>query len=106
MSRITTDEDGDRVILHDDGSYEEVDKGGCFIATAAYGTPFAEEINILREWRDSFLTKHTFGRIFVNFYYKSSPPIADFIRNKKSLRAIVRFLLNPIAKLLKSIYKK
>ncbi len=55
----------------------------CFIATAAYGTPFAKEINILRYWRDTFLLKHFIGILFVKTYYKISPPIADFISKRK-----------------------
>lgn len=72
---------------------------GCFIATAAYGTPFTEEINILRMWRDS-INKGFLGRIFVRFYYFISPAIADFIRPRNNLRKIVRIFLNPFVRYL------
>lgn len=85
---------------------KQEDKGACFIATAAYGTPFAEEINILRFWRDNFLLEHHFGNLFVKFYYKISPPIADFIRNKNLFRKGVVLILNPFVRVLKKYYKK
>jgi len=68
----------------------------CFIATAAYGTPFAKEINILREWRDKTLIKTYFGNIFVNFYYRISPYIAYIIRRHKTLKLLTRILLKPV----------
>ena len=64
--------------------------GGCFIATAAYGTPMAEEIEILREFRDEYLLTNPVGKGLVDFYYKVSPPIAEFITEHPSLKPIVR----------------
>ena len=64
--------------------------GECFIATAAYGTPAADEINILRQFRDEFLVDNAAGRAFVDFYYEFSPPIADFISEHEALRTAVR----------------
>lgn len=81
-------------------------KSGCFIATAAYGTPFATEINILRQWRDSFLLNHILGKMFVKTYYTISPPIAEYISKRDKLRAIVRLALNPYVKFLTYFYKK
>lgn len=63
---------------------------GCFIATAAYGTPAAREIYILRQFRDEFLLNNPPGRAFVDFYYEVSPPIADFISEHEVLRTAVR----------------
>lgn len=75
---------------------------GCFIATAAYGTPMAEEIDMLREFRDEVLLSNSLGAKFVSFYYKTSPPIADFISQHEVLRTIVREgFVNPIVALLK-----
>ena len=66
---------------------------GCFIATAAYGTPTAEQIDVLREFRDVVLLKSTVGSRFVVLYYRLSPPIADFIARSDLLRTLVRELL-------------
>jgi hypothetical protein len=71
--------------------------GGCFIATAAYGTSTAEQINVLREFRDVVLLESTVGSQFVTLYYQLSPPIADFISGSSFLRTLVReFLVDPI----------
>jgi hypothetical protein len=70
---------------------------GCFIATAAYGTPTAEQIDVLREFRDVVLLKSTVGSQFVALYYQLSPPIADFIARSDLLRTLVRELfIDPI----------
>jgi hypothetical protein len=67
----------------------------CFIATAAYGTPLAEEIGILREFRDEYLLTNPVGKTLVEFYYRVSPPIAEFITEHPSLKPIVRAGLVP-----------
>jgi len=69
--------------------------GRCFIATAAYGTPMAEEVQILREFRDEYLITNPLGQAFVDFYYKVSPSIAEFITEHPSLKPIVRAVLVP-----------
>jgi len=67
----------------------------CFIATAAYGTPMAEEIQILREFRDEYLLTSPVGQALVGLYYRVSPPIAEFITEHPSLKPIVRAGLLP-----------
>ena len=67
--------------------------GGCFIATAAYGTPTAEQIDVLREFRDIVLLESIAGSQFVALYYQLSPPVADFISESSFLRTLVRELL-------------
>ncbi|MFC1952598.1 FG-GAP-like repeat-containing protein [Chloroflexota bacterium] len=70
---------------------------GCFIATAAYGTDTAEEIQILRDYRDGVLLNNKLGAEFVRLYYQYSPPIADFISQCEVLRTIVREgIIDPI----------
>jgi len=68
----------------------------CFIATAAYGTPMADEIQILREFRDEYLLINPLGQGLVDIYYRISPPIAAFITEHPSLKPIVRAGLMPI----------
>lgn len=75
--------------------------GFCFIATAAYGTETAAELDILRDFRDQVLLKNALGSRFVEAYYKLSPPVADFIAKNDFLRAVVReVLVDPVVKLL------
>jgi hypothetical protein len=62
----------------------------CFIATAAYGTPLHEDIDVLRDFRDEYLMTNLVGRTFVKTYYTTSPPIADVIREHEGFRTVVR----------------
>ena len=79
--------------------------GGCFIATAAYGTPLAEEIKYLKEFRDKYLLKNKAGKAFVRFYYRHSPRLAHFIEKSPVLRKITRFLLTPFVFVVKLLIK-
>jgi hypothetical protein len=81
-------------------------KTGCFIATAAYGTPMAEEINALRRFRDDQMEPNTLGRHLVLLYYEVSPPIARVLARSESMRAFVRLNLKPIVRSLESKNKK
>lgn len=71
---------------------------GCFIATAAYGTPMAKQVIVLRKWRDEKLIRSTGGRVFVRFYYMTSPPIARIIRRSGKLKGLTRRLITPIVR--------
>jgi len=79
------------------GAVVQVDGGGggCFIATAAYGSPLAEEVQILRDFRDRYLLTNAPGRLFVATYYRLSPPLARWIAARDLLRAAVRGPLGP-----------
>jgi hypothetical protein len=70
--------------------------GGCFIATAAYGSYLDPHVMVLREFRDKVLLKTKLGQKFVKFYYKHSPPVADFIRKVGALRVATRLALTPM----------
>jgi len=80
-------------------------RGGCFIATAAYGTPLAPEINVLREWRDFKLRKSVGGRMFVKVYYVVSPSIALIIAKSEQLKYLTRKTLTPIVEYFKRKYR-
>jgi PKD repeat protein len=68
----------------------------CFIATAAYGTPMAKPVKILCRFRDRFLLTNKPGSKFVEFYYRHSPPIADYIADRPYLKAMIRIGLLPL----------
>jgi hypothetical protein len=75
----------------------------CFVATAAYGTPLASEIDVLRRFRDEVLLDWALGRAFVDSYYERGPALADWIRESEWRRAAVRAMLAPVVSLL-SVY--
>ena len=73
----------------------------CFIATAAYGTEKASQLDTLRDFRDQVLLENTLGSLFVKAYYRVSPPVAVFIARSSLLCAVVReVLLDPVVNLL------
>jgi Bacterial surface proteins containing Ig-like domains len=76
----------------------------CFIATAAYGSKFQPSVKLLRHFRDDYLLTNTIGSAFVKFYYKNSPPIADFIAHNEVLKTTVRALLTPFVAAVYGLY--
>ncbi len=69
---------------------------GCFIATAAFGSPMAWEIVILEKFRDRVLITNAVGRFLVRFYYRFSPPMARVIGRHDILRAATRWSILPL----------
>jgi hypothetical protein len=72
------------------------DSGGCFIATAAYGSPLAPQVHVLRTFREHYLRPHALGRIVIRVYETVSPPVAEVIRSSNPLRGVVRAVLWPV----------
>jgi hypothetical protein len=98
VSSIDDVEDAETTItMHDDYSitanFRAISQ--CFIATAAYGTPMAGEIQVLREFRDKYLLTNPVGQTLVGLYYRVSPPMAEFITEHPRLKPIVRAGLLP-----------
>ena len=68
----------------------------CFIATAAFGSPMAGQVEILRQFRNRYLLTNDFGRKFVAWYYRNGPVAANFIKDKPLVKAAVRTALYPL----------
>lgn len=65
----------------------------CFIATACYGSPLAEEVELLRRFRNSVLLPTRAGRLAAIAYYRLSPPVAFWLTKRPYARAATRRLL-------------
>lgn len=73
------------------------EKGGyCFVATAAYGSPMAGQLDLLRAFRDQVLLTTAPGRAFVVQYYRWGRFAAVWIAKRPALRAAVRVCLVPL----------
>ena len=51
---------------------------------------------VLRQFRDTYLLTNEMGRAFVRLYYRYSPPIADYIAQRETLRLMMRIGLTPV----------
>ncbi|MGD0901033.1 MAG: CFI-box-CTERM domain-containing protein, partial [Thermoguttaceae bacterium] len=67
--------------------------GGCFIATAACGDPFAPEVIALSAFRDGVLLRSRVGRAFVYLYYRLSPPVAATVARFNLVRRLALTLV-------------
>ena len=79
--------------------YEE-EGGGCLIATAAYGSEMAPQVQLLREIRDNQLMNTEAGSAFMgtfnDIYYSFSPTIADMERENPMFKEAVKLGLTPM----------
>ena len=75
-------------------SSSRTSSGGCYIATMAYGDYEHPQVMILRKFRDNTLSSTLLGRIFIKFYYATSPHLVKFLKNQKYINRIIRNLLN------------
>ena len=69
--------------------------GGCFVASAAYGSYMDSHVQSLRDFRDGYMATNPVGSALVSTYYKMSPPIAQFIDDHPALKPVVRAGLLP-----------
>ena len=74
--------------------------GGCLIATAAYGTELAPQVQFLREVRENTVLQTQSGSAFMDsfnlFYYSFSPGIADLERQNPIFREAVKIAITPM----------
>jgi hypothetical protein len=74
--------------------------GGCLIATAAFGSELAPQVQMLREIRDNTVLSTSSGMAFMSgfneFYYSFSPTIADWERENPTFQEAVRITITPL----------
>jgi len=74
--------------------------GGCLIATAAYGSEMAPQVQFLREIRDNTVLQTQSGTSFMTafntFYYTFSPTVADYERENPVFKEAVKVGLTPL----------
>jgi hypothetical protein len=98
----TTEEE----VMEEESMVEEVmedtteEGGGCLIATAAFGSELAPQVQQLRELRDNTILKTNSGIAFMNafnqFYYSFSPVVSDLERESPIFKEVVKLTLTPM----------
>ena len=68
----------------------------CMVASAAYGTPMAGEIALLRFFRDAYLLRSPLGTAFVDVYYRGGGLVADYVARHEWAARTVRAVLWPV----------
>lgn len=78
--------------------------GGCFLASASFLGKQSSEVLLLSRFRDQLLLKYDIGQMFVDFYYKYSPSLADWISGQPFVGLMCQFILMPLILLLALFY--
>jgi hypothetical protein len=80
----------------------EVD--ACFIATAAYGSLLANDVEMLRRFRDRMLRHSVLGELAVETYYTFGPTVAGMIGESDLLRSTARDALAPLVRWVRQVH--
>ena len=87
-------------IMENVNTSSEAQGGGCLIATAAFGSEMAPQVQFLRELRDNTVLQTESGTSFMTgfnqFYYSFSPVIADYERENTVFKEAVKITLTPL----------
>jgi len=79
---------------------EQQKGGGCLIATAAFGSEMAPQVQFLREIRDNTVLQTQSGSTFMTgfnqFYYSFSPAVADYERENPAFKETVKIAITPM----------
>ncbi|MDR2231911.1 MAG: hypothetical protein LBE56_02165 [Tannerella sp.] len=83
------------------GSSSSKSRGGCYIATMAYGSYEHPQVLMLRQFRDEVLAQSMPGRLFIKCYYHYSPKLVKVLKNKQFINKLIRNILNQFIKVIK-----
>ncbi|MBU8922298.1 MAG: hypothetical protein KOO63_10825 [Bacteroidales bacterium] len=80
-------------------------KSGCFIASVVYNSEASPSVLTLKSFRDDYLLVNWFGKLFVNIYYKISPPLSSWLTTRNIFKACIRrVILDPMVKYINARY--
>lgn len=94
----------------DTNGTEKTPRIGCYIATAAHGSPLAPDVEILRRFRDDVLRKTRAGRAFFerfwDHYYRVSPAIVEMMSRDPDVKDVVRWsIVTPVVRYLELLHR-
>ena len=111
MTSITISSEGRRRLATNKGVIDDINgqlqslkkrasasSGGCYVATMVYGDYDHPRVVVLRQFRDTTLSRTAAGRAFIRTYYKISPHMVAVLKGKMWIHRIIRFLLDRLTK--------
>lgn len=91
------------ISTNDDTTDQKNTEGGCYIATAVYGSYDCPEVWTLRRFRDNTLAKSWIGRVAVRIYYATSPSLVRWFGDKEWFK---RYFKGKLDKMVQTLQKK
>lgn len=70
--------------------FDKKSQGGCYVATAVYGSYDCPEVWTLRRYRDYVLAESVFGRLIIRLYYSVSPVAVKLFGNRKWFKGLLK----------------
>ena len=80
---------------------KEKKHSGCFIATEIYKDFDSPEVLSFRKFRESYLKKKKWGKLFIKYYYLASPYIVKTIRKNFMIRKVIKIGLDTILRFIR-----
>jgi len=77
----------------------------CFIAGAVFANEASPEVGVLRDFRDEFLLRSSWGRALVRFYERSAPPVATWLRAHGRARRVMRWVIRGLVACIRAFNK-
>lgn len=88
-------------IIYTDGTEERIDGtdielkgGGCYVATAVYGSYDCPQVWVLRRYRDYTLAETWYGRALIHTYYAISPTLVKYMGNTRWFKKMCKWPLD------------
>jgi len=72
----------------------------CFVLTVCFGSENASTVCRFREYRDEHLCKIAVGRVFISWYYRHGPKLANYIKDKPTAKSVLREIFKLLERIL------